>query len=337
MLTRILLLTILLSSLLTSAANSYAQTAKRKVCIYDVAGRHGEIYNHMREFQITALTWGVDLELKVYTDEKIAAEDFKAEQCDAVTLTGLRSRAFNNFTGSISAFGAIPSYEHLKLVMQAVSNPKLAPRMINGRYEISGVIPIGAAYLFVNDRNVDTPAEISGKRIAVMDYDKSQASIATYLGASPVSVDVTTFAGKFNNGSVDICGAPAEAYGVLELYKGLEPNGGIISSPILQVTLQMVTYNDKFPADFGQKSREFFYAFYEQRLNQITKITNTIDAKWWVDIPKDKLVEYNEIARQGRVRLRNDGIYDAAMLTLLKRVRCKLDATLSECADNLEG
>lgn len=324
-------------ALVTAANAAMAGLPQRTLCVFDVAGSHGDIFSRMKDYQIAALDWGVELKLKAYTEEKVAAEDFKAEQCDAVTLTGLRARAFNKFTGTINAFGAIPTYEHMRLVMQAVANPKLAKRMRNGIFEVAGVVPLGAAYLFVNDRSIDTPEELSGKKIATMDYDQSQAKIASSLGATPVSVDVTTFAGKFNNGSVDICGAPAEAYGVLELYKGLEPNGGIIRYPLLQVSLQTVIRHERFPDGFGQNSRQFFYDYFDKRMEQINAVTARIDDKWWMDIDERVYFDYLERMRRGRVELRAEGIYDASMLKLLKRVRCKLEPTHPECSDKVEG
>jgi Solute-binding protein AdeT 1/2 len=329
--------TIMALLLFFSCSAVSAKLPKRTLCVFDVAGAHGEIFNRMKDYQIAALAWGVELNLKAYTDEKVAAEDFKAHQCDAVTVTGLRARAFNKFTGTISAFGAIPSYDHMRLVMQAVTHPKMAQRMLNGDFEIAGVLPLGAAYLFVNDRNIDTPEELSGKKIATMDYDRSQASLASALGATPVSVDITTFAGKFNNGSVDICGAPAEAYGVLELYKGLEPHGGIVSLPLLQVSLQTVIRKNRFPEQYGQHSRQFFYDFLDDRMQQIDTVTARIDSKWWMKIEPERMFEYLERMRKGRIELTQEGVYDPAMLKLLKKVRCKLEATHPECSDSLEG
>ncbi len=41
------------------------------------------------------------------------------------------------------------------------------------------------------------------------------------IGAQAVSADVTNFGSKFNNGQVDIIGAPAAVFRPLELHKGL--------------------------------------------------------------------------------------------------------------------
>lgn len=45
--------------------------------------------------------------------------------------------------------------------------------------------------------------------------------MASQVGAQAVSSDITNFGAKFNNGQVDIIGAPAAAFKPLELHKGL--------------------------------------------------------------------------------------------------------------------
>ena len=81
------------------------------------------------------------------------------------------------------------------------------------------IIPIGAAYLFVHDRNIDTVAELAGKKIATMDYDKPSVVM--------VEVGVIMVPGfgqhwsRFNNGDVDACYVSAPAYAPFELAKGL--------------------------------------------------------------------------------------------------------------------
>lgn len=68
----------------------------------------------MKDFALAARGWGVDLELKAFVDERIASEDFKAGQCDAALLTGIRARAFNPFAGSVDAIGGLPDYDALR-------------------------------------------------------------------------------------------------------------------------------------------------------------------------------------------------------------------------------
>ncbi|MEL0027698.1 MAG: putative solute-binding protein, partial [Perlucidibaca sp.] len=40
--------------------------------------------------------------------------------------------------------------------------------------------------------------------------------------------------------------------------------------------------------------------------------------------------------REARVQLTKEGFYDPKMMSLLKKVRCKIDPSAAECADNVE-
>ncbi len=315
-----------------------AQAAKHVVCVWDVIGQHGDGFNLMKDYRVAAKAWGPDIELKAYTDEKIAAEDFKAGQCDAVLMTGIRGRLFNSYTGSLDSIGSQPSYEAVRLAHEAMANPKLADKMKSGPYEVAGMAPMGAAFLFVNDRKINTVGALSGKRIAVLDYDKAQAKMVQKVGASPVASDVTNFAGKFNNRSVDICAAPAAAYKALELYKGLEPKGGVVRYPLAQVSLQYIVRADRFAQypGFTQKSRAWFYSQFDRALALISRAEKEVDAKYWIEIPKADQAKYDELMRQSRIALRDEGIYNADTLSLLRKVRCKLDSSRAECTEKIE-
>jgi len=202
------------------------------ICVWDPLGAQGDGYNTMKDYVLAARNWGANIDLKPYTDERVATEDFKAGQCDGVLITGLRARQFNQFVGSIDSVGAIPSYTHMRDVIDLLANPRLARNMVSGSYEIAGAVPIGAGYVFVNDRSINELSKAAGKKVAVFDWDKSQAEMVKMIGAQPVSADVTTFAGKFNNGQVDIVVAPIFAYKPMELYKGLGTKGANHRLPI---------------------------------------------------------------------------------------------------------
>ncbi|MFZ5697991.1 MAG: putative solute-binding protein [Pseudomonadota bacterium] len=320
------------------AAIGQVQAAKHTMCVWDIAGQHGDGFNLMKDYKIAAMGWGEEFELKAYTDEKIAAEDFKAGQCDAVLVTGIRGRLYNTFTGSLDSIGSQPSYASVRLAHEVMSSPKLAAKMKSGPYEVVGIAPLGAAYLFVNDRKINNVGALSGKRITVLDFDKAQAKMVQNVGASPVSSDITNFAGKFNNHSVDICAAPAAAYKALELYKGMEPNGGVVRYALAQVTLQMLIRGDKFAQNpgFGQKSRTWFFSKHDRLMDLINKAEKEIDPKYWIEIPKADQANYDELLRRSRIALRDEGIYNPETLTLLRKVRCKLDNSRAECTEKTE-
>lgn len=317
---------------------SAAPLVKRSMCVFDVVGANGDMFNMMKDYKAAAVGWGVDLTIKPYTDEKIAAEDFKAGQCDAIELTGIRARLFNKYTGTLAAVGAIPDYKTLKLVLQVLSsgNAAINQHLVTGSNEVAGIVPMGAAYLFTRDRKVDTVNELSGKKISVMEYDPQEAKMARMVGMSPVNSDITNFAGRFNNGSVDLCFAPIAAYSALELYKGLTPNGGIIDYVLGQLVAEVLIKQDRFPAGFAQQSRQWMFGQFDRAMQIIKNAQAEVDPKWWVRIPADNRANYDEMMRQSRIKMTKEGLYDPAMTNLLLKIRCKLDPSRAECTNPLE-
>ncbi|MDO9236387.1 MAG: DUF6091 family protein [Aquabacterium sp.] len=45
--------------------------------------------------------------------------------------------------------------------------------MVQGDYDVGGILPIGPAYLFVNVRHINSVDAMAGKRIVAFDYDKA--------------------------------------------------------------------------------------------------------------------------------------------------------------------
>ncbi|MDP2226858.1 MAG: DUF6091 family protein, partial [Moraxellaceae bacterium] len=228
--------------------------------------------------------------------------------------------------------GSIPSYTHLRDVIDLLADPRLGPSMVSGNYEVVGAVPIGAGYFFVNDRSINNLSKAAGKRFAVFDWDKSQAEMIRMIGAQPVSADVTTFAGKFNNGQVDIVVAPIYAYKPMELYKGLGKNGGIARFPVIQITFQIVVHKDKFPAGFGQKSREYVSRQVPRFFGLIRNTEREVESKYWLGVPLEERDGYASVMREMRIHLTKAGYYEPRMMSLLKRVRCKREPGDAECA-----
>lgn len=308
----------------------------RSLCVWDLLGANGETYSLMKDYRVAAAAWGVNFNLQVYSEEKIAAEDFRVGQCDAVVMTGLRTKPFNSFTGSLESIGTIPSYDHLRMVINTLSSPKAAALMQNGNYEVVGVMPFGGVYFFVNDRDINDVGKLAGKKIAFFDYDKSQAKLLQQVGAQAVPSDVTNFAPKFNNGAVDIIFAPAAAYRPLELYRGMGKKGGIPDFLLAQSSLQIVIHNDLFPPGFGQKSRNYVNGQFDRVLSTILKYEKDIDSHYWFHIPDADRDRYLAMMREARINLAKEGLYDRRLMSLLRKVRCQLDPGKAECSENLE-
>ncbi len=315
---------------------SMAAVEKRTFCVYDPLGANGSLFGMMKDYRTEALNWGVNFHLRAYTDEKIAIDDFKAQQCEAVLMTGARARPFNKFAATVEAIGAVPTNTVMHNLIEVVSSPKAAKYMVEGRYEVAGIMPAGPIYLFVRDRKVDSVEKLSGKRIATFEYDEPSIKLVNHIGASVVPSNSANFSGKFNNGSVDVAYAPAVAYKPLEMYKGLTNNGGVVRFNLAYLDFQMIIYKDKFPAEFGQKSRLRIAKEFDRFIEFIDRDTAEIEAKYWMELKPDNVVKYNEMLRSVRLMLRDEGVYDSRMLRIIRQLRCKETPAAAECAEQVE-
>ncbi len=323
-----LFLGLVVVSLSVMAVPARAQTA----CVFDIMGAQGDIYAMARDYALQVRRMGIDLRLRPYTDERVALEDFKAGQCDAVLMTNLRGRQLNKFVGTLDSLGSIPTYEMLRSVIGLLMSPKSAPRMVNGPYEVASIIPLGAVYPVVNDRNINTLAKASGKRIAAFDWDQTQAILIKQIGARPVSADITNFAGKFNNGQVDIISVPALAVRPLELHKGIGTKGAIINMPFMNITGIMVIRHDRFNPGDGQRLRNFSASLLDPAFSLIKRSEAEIPPNFWSEVPRYEVEGYMAMMREARVRLAKEGHYDPDMLRFLKRVRCRINPGEAECS-----
>ena len=310
-----------------------------KVCIFDPVGNNGPAIQYAKDMILEARRWNVFIEVKAYTDERVAAEDFKAGQCDAVAISTLRAKQFNLFIGSLDSVGSLRNYDQLRSAMRVLyTNPKVAPMMINGSYQVGGVVPLGAVYVMVNDRKIDSIEKAAGKKVAVLEWDKSQAKMVQQLGAQPVASDITNFAGKFNNGQVDIIAAPALAFRPFELYRGLGDKGAIYRLPLTMMTGAIVFNRDKFIKEVPelddkiQKIRNFAIGYLEQAYQLIDAMEKDIPAKYWMDLSDADKEKYFGMMREARLQLTREGFYDPRMTGLLKRIRCRHEPQNAECA-----
>ncbi len=288
----------------------------------------------LREYTLTAKSWQADITLRAYVDERVATEDFKAGQCDGALITGVRARAFNSFTGSIDSVGALPDYASLKTLLQTLARPDASALMRQQDYEIAGILPLGAAYVFTRDRRIDSLAKMAGKRLATLDHDHTQLRLAKRIGAQAVSSDVSNFAGKFNNGVVDVAVAPGIAYEPLELYKGVGSKGVVLKMPVAQITLQLVLRPSAFPAGFSQHSRKYFLSQFDRTLALISEAESNI--LFFFPPPDGDREKYMDMMREARIDLSAEGFYDKRMMALMKKVRCRRAPSEAECSESRE-
>lgn len=317
--------------------------AANKVCVYDILGAGGDVYNMAKDYALFAKGQGVTLDLEALTDEKIASENFKTGQCDMLVATSFRTRPYNTVAGSLDALGAASvvkdgkvdmplTYEVVHRAIELFATKKADNLMTNGNYQVAGIVPFGAAYLYVKDRSINSVDKLAGKKIASFDYDSAQKEMISKVGASPVSADISNFGAKFNNGSVDIIAAPAAAYKPLELYKGLGTKGAIVRFPVAVLTYQLILNKTKFPDGFAQKSREYWAGKFDQGMKIIHNAEKGIPSSAWMDIPAADSIKYTVLLRESRVALSKAGSYDPRTLNIMKQIRCGVNRADSECA-----
>ncbi|WP_370261724.1 putative solute-binding protein [Limnobacter sp.] len=305
--------------------------AEPQICVFDLLGTKGPIFNLAQEYALEGRKNGYPFKPVVYTNEAVAAKDFEIGKCDGLVATGIRTRRFNSFAGSLDAIGALPNYQAVLLALKSMGSPQLQPVMVQGDYEVGGVLPFGAAYIFVKDRDIDSLAKAAGKRVAALAHDESQRKLIEQVGAQPVSAEVNNLGTMFNNGAVDIIVAPSIAYAPLELYKGIRKRGGVIDLPVAMVTYQIILRKSRFESGSGQKLREYVAQEMPKALAAVEKIDKDIPAKAWLSVAEDKKPEYHAMMREARIQLSREGVYDGCALRLMHKVRCAVEPTLGEC------
>ena len=312
-----------------------AQALAGTLCAFDPAGKSGDYYKLLGEFAIQAEAWGAGaMEVKAYTDEQTAALDYEAGKCDGVAATGVRLQRFNRFSSTMEAVGGLPSYDHVKALIHDLAkyNP---PNLISSDHETAGVLPLGAVYLFVRDRKIDTVNALAGKRIATMDYDKAAPVMVDTVGAVMVPSDLGTMGPKFNNGDVDACYVSAAGWAPFELERGLKVGGGVLDYPIAMATMQLMIRKSKFPEGFGSKSRAWFYDNYDRAMGMVKSSEAEIPSKYWIETQGTE--GFDDMFQQVRIKLRDEHkAYDKTMLGAMKKKRCRIDSARSECAESLE-
>ena len=315
--------------------SSTAQAAIN-VCVFDLLGKSGESFQMAQEWALAAKGWGAEINLLPKQDEAVADNDFKAGKCDGVFMTAMRARQYNKFVGSIDSLGGAPSnaiaQKAITFALDSRNAAKMTTNLGGKKYEIMGVAPLGSAFIFVRDKKIDSIEKAAGKKFAVLSYDDAQKVMVQRVGAQAVPSDVTNFVAKFNNGQVDMVGAPAYAYKPLEIYKGLGKTGGMFNFPVLQVTADLVVRPEKFPAYFGQKSRDYFVKNLPKSFSMINRLEAGIPANYKMNLTADDKLKYQKMMRDGRLELTKMGIYDAGMMSVLKKARCSVDKANFECS-----
>ncbi|MBA1145980.1 RND transporter [Ectothiorhodospiraceae bacterium WFHF3C12] len=336
---RLLRNTLIAASLLSPALSSVAGTVQRSLCVFDIIGSNGDVYQMMKDYAVAARKWGVDFELRPYTDESTAKADFQAGECDAVVITGIRNRGIVKFAGSLDMMAATPSYEAQRTAIVAISSPGAARYMREGPYETAGVVNMGKVYLFARDDDwLDSWKNLAGKKVATISYDDQARQMVQHVGATVVPASISTFAAMFNNGNVDVAYAPAYAFTALELYKGLGDGGGILDYNLGILSAQIDIRHERFPEDFGVKSRQWVAGhLWDDAMRVIEKSEAQIPDDYWYEPEAGETREYNRMFADVRQTLYENNVYSRKMQYMLKKIRCRENPGNPECTRDTEG
>lgn len=306
-------------------------------CVFDVLGANGPAKKLVDEYRVEALRWGLTIKTEYFSDDMDARSQFEAGRCDMVNLPDFRARKYNRFTGSINAIGSIPDYHHLKILINTLARPDAANLMKNGDYEIIGIAPIGGIHFFVNDRTRIRPETLVGLRMSTLEGIEEVDYLTSLSGIIPVYSNLDDMFNQFKNKLVDATASPLIAYEGLEMYKGLEPNGGISRYPFSMLTMQLIVRSNSLPEGVAQKSREHVASDFDYVMETIKPYTDVVPDKYWYDIPLQDFYHWDNQFSKARKELSKQGIYDAKMLQLLKKIRCQSYPDRGEChsADSL--
>ncbi len=325
----------ILSTLALCAFSSMVQ-AKQQVCVFDLLGKAGESYKFLEEWALVSKKWGAQVQLISFQDEDLADKAFQNDKCDAVYMTSMRARTYNKFAGSIDALGGVPSNKIAQKAVEYVLDPRNTKRMTTtlqgDSYEVAGIGLIGSAYIFVKDRSLNTIEKAQGKKFAILHYDRAQRVMVERVGAVPVMSDISNFIKKFNTGEVDVVAAPAYAYKPLEIEKGLGSKGAMLNFPVVNVTADLIVRPERFPAQFGEQSRQWFLQKIPQFFAMVQRLEAAIPSKIKMQLSKEDKEKYQRLLREGRIDLTKQGVYDPGMMRVLKKARCTVERTNFECS-----
>ena len=99
---------------------------------------------------------------------------------------------------------------------------------------------------------------------------------------------------------------------------------------------QIILHKDRFPPGYGQQSRSKVASYFDRALALIRKDEAAIDTKYWMILSDADYQKYQQMLRNVRIALREEGVYHPVTLRLLRKLRCAENAAAAECVEQLE-
>ncbi|MBW3039081.1 RND transporter, partial [Acinetobacter baumannii] len=82
--------------------------------------------------------------------------------------------------------------------------------------------------------------------------------------------------------------------------------------------------------------RDWFIKQLPQNFTMVKRLEAGIPSKIKINFSVEDKLKYQKILREGRLGLTKQGVYDATMMSVLKRARCTIERTNFECTLNGE-
>lgn len=308
---------------------------ERTFCVWDILGKAGPVYATVADQQFRSMHYGLELTLEAYQDEDKLVADLKSGVCDAALMSGARALEFNRYTGTIEALGAVPSLLHLQTIFTVLSSPKTAKRMTEGDYVVLGVASLGENYLYTASSNIISLQQLREKAVGVPEYDVSLNALAQRYQVDVNKGKLLSVVNRFTESEDSAMLAPIVGYhigGSGKVKRGM----GIVNAPISQSTIQLIGRADLFPLGVAQILREDFLLKFENYTSRVEVERANIPKDKWFGVAPEKQQEIANKLQELRISLRDQGVYDADMIKLAKRVRCRVTSEANECRDNRE-
>jgi hypothetical protein len=82
--------------------------------------------------------------------------------------------------------------------------------------------------------------------------------------------------------------------------------------------------------------REDFLLKFDNYSARVDKEMALVPEDFWIETPDSETEKLSEATREVRIALRDEGYYDATMLRIARKIRCKFNPERSECINSTE-
>jgi hypothetical protein len=308
----------------------------RTFCVWDPLGKAGPISSTVDDQKLRSLHYGMDLTVITFQDEVELLDALRTDdRCDAALIRGSVAMEFNKFAGTIEAIGGMRQREQVHLLMQVLANPRMASRLTDDKYTVLGVATMGASYRFTSDRSKRSLADFKNQLLAVESIDPSRSEFVSAIGANPANGSMMANVQSYADGKVKGMISPIIAYLVMGTGQ-ISRDVGIFDTPVAQSTIQLIGHTEKFPPGLAQILREDFLFKFDNYARRVDNEMALIPGEFWMKDTKADVQKMEQIALDVRLKLREEGYYDPAMLRLQRKIRCKFEPARSECTNPKE-